>query len=322
MRVFKRPVHPCADPAGRGPRGLSLVRACALLTFLCAHGVPLRAEPPTPCTTLQALVEIQAAVARFGPEAGDQGAAAAAVRGRLATLDRMALAGLRAEEEGGFVGKLVFQLFEILEAVEKRDAAAIEARITDPEFREAGASLAALSASLSCRRAPVAGGNRPQGRPPTHPVDFSYVRDHWTAALSIILAALGVVGSATWRISRRSERLARTFTCNVTVHVTTETSTGLGSLIEIGRKGGKVRLAVPLQTGAKIRIQWDAEWHEAVVAWSNQHFTGLRFPRLIEPRTIEVIRNLSMRLADPDDAPTRTPTMPPPSEEIRPHAAL
>lgn len=314
----------CADPAGRGLRMISRVRACLLLAFLCAQGAPLQADSTTPCEAVQDLVEIRAAIARLGPDAAGPGIESAAIRERLDGLDRMALAELRAEEGGGFIGRLVFLFFEILEAVEGKDGVAVETWRASPEFREAGTSLAALSASLSCRRALVPRGDRAPARPSAHPVDFSYVREHWLAAFGLILTALGVAGAVTWWLSRRAERLSRTFSCNVTVHVITETSTCLGSLIEIGRKGGKVRLRPPLRTGARIRIQWDTEWHDAVVAWTNEHFNGLRFSRLVEPRTIEVIRRLNARPSAPDPTPKlpNPPVVAAPSEEIRSHAAL
>jgi PilZ domain len=293
--------------------------------------LPLHAGEQSPCATLQTLVDVTRDLETFGT--GEEAATfdPDALRKRLDGIDRMALADLRAEQGGGLLGKLVFFLHEILETEEAKGPFSARAILEDKEFQEASRALFDLASSLACRRDRVATVAKAPAEAASYSVDFSYVFDHWRTTLGTVLACLGLAAGVTWRYSRRSERLERSFTCNVTVHVVSEKETLLGTLIEISRQGGKVRFPHPPQTGTKLRIQWDAVWHEAVVTWSNQYCSGLRFTKLIQPDTIQVIRDLSgasvelsgpERAAAPSSEHAQHPHSPGSRQETRQDASL
>jgi hypothetical protein len=290
---------------------------CALALAAAGAASGLAAEDQAPCSALMTLTGLRRDLEAFGKEESAW-PDARAIRARLDGIDRMTLAGLRNGEGGDHLARLIFFFFELLDTGMDEDRAAARAILRSPEYREASEGLSDLASSLSCRQAGAAPIEPEPAGPAAYDLDFSYFLGHWPAALVAGLACFGIVAGAVWRSLRRTERLGRPSACSVTVHVTSERETCLGTLIEISREGGKVRFAHPPDAGTRLRIQWDAQWHEASVIWSNQFCSGLHFTRLIPAGTIEVLRDLSRQTAGTDDPPPGSGA----SQETRQDASL
>jgi PilZ domain-containing protein len=98
------------------------------------------------------------------------------------------------------------------------------------------------------------------------------------------LLILGGVGSLlNWSRKRRSRlrRLARRRLCNLKTWLRTEACTYDGTIVDVSRIGAKIASDGPLKRGDKILMSVRGKMRPVFVRWSNQHYVGVKFAKVL-----------------------------------------
>lgn len=135
---------------------------------------------------------------------------------------------------------------------------------------QVGAILAAVAALIAQPVIADPAGPEP-GRAPVELLDGVLV----VVALGIVGCVVllgGVLLSALLRRRRRETR----YPCSLSVRVEPSLRTPV-RLVEISRRGARLRMMLPPLPGAKVTVHWEDLALDATVVWSGEVFAGLRF---------------------------------------------
>ncbi|WP_424934204.1 hypothetical protein [Amaricoccus macauensis] len=125
------------------------------------------------------------------------------------------------------------------------------------------------------------------------PYGFGHVTEAPTTVALPILLLLIVLAAAGYQVSRVMQARRQHYTCNVVVHVEGAAVPEDGTMLDVSRMEAKMICPYPPKPGTRIRLQWNRNWHEATVTWSNAHCAGMRFHEPIDSRTLATIRKLT-----------------------------
>ncbi len=297
--------HVCTS--GRcGSKSRSTPLVVPAICVMLASAPVARGQETGPCSAVEALEQMVDEIERARDGSGLDPSSSGIVQ-RLDGLDRDALDYLRLVDPFNSASGVAATLREYAEVKDRKGTDAAR-KLTETEWYlndvdglrdlkeqlRCEAEAPELSKNSATRSDLSEGGTFIGSRRPDEAYGFGHVSPKAFAigvpVFLLLLAAGTLIGL---RIARNMRRRKRRYSCNVVVHVEGSTVPEDGTMLNVSQMGAKIICPYPPKPGAKIRLQWNRNWHEATVIWSNSHCAGMRFHKPIDARTLKTIRRLT-----------------------------
>lgn len=81
-------------------------------------------------------------------------------------------------------------------------------------------------------------------------------------------------------------RLTRRYIVNIDAECSLATQLDLVDIVDLSRRGAKIRIDQPLPRNARILMRFAGEDHPAQVHWQNTNFAGIRFTPVLGPKRL------------------------------------